>query len=60
LSFDREPIKIDGTDNPGLERHENYLGKPALLVVVEKPAKPTENFWLLQQFPEQDRQRNDG
>ena len=57
-----EPIKIDGYGTiRALNATENYLGKgPALLVVVEKPAKPTENFWLLQQFPEQDRQRNDG
>jgi len=28
-------------------------------VVVEKPGKPAENFWLLQQSPDRDRQRKD-
>ena len=32
---------------------------PALQVVVEKPGKPAVDFWLPQQIPDQDRQRND-
>jgi len=56
-----KPIRIDGYGTiRGLNADQNYQGKgPALHVVVEKPGKPAENFWLLQQLPEQDRQRKD-
>jgi len=56
-----EPIQIDGYGTiRGLNADQNYQGKgPALQVVVEKPRKPADNFWLLQQLPEQDRQRKD-
>ena len=56
-----EPIRIDGYGTlRGLNADPNYQGKgPALLVVVEKSGKPPVNFWLIQQLPEQDRQRMD-
>ena len=56
-----EPIPIDGYGTVrGVNYDENFQGRgPALQVVVEKPGKPGDNFWLLQQLPNQDRQRND-
>jgi cytochrome c biogenesis protein len=38
----------------------NFQGfGPALLVIVEKPNKAPQQFWLLQRFPDSDRQRGD-
>jgi cytochrome c biogenesis protein len=56
-----EPIPIDGYGTVrGVNYDQNFQGRgPALQVVVEKPGKPADNFWLLQQLPNQDRQRND-
>jgi cytochrome c biogenesis protein len=56
-----EPVPIDGYGTVrGVNYDENFQGRgPALQVVVEKPGKPAANFWLLQQLPDQDRQRND-
>jgi len=56
-----EPVPIDGYGTVrGVNYDENFQGRgPALQVVVEKPGKPADNFWLLQQLPDQDRQRND-
>ena len=56
-----EPVPIDGYGTVrGVNYDENFQGRgPALQVVVEKPGKPATNFWLPQQMPDQDRQRND-
>jgi cytochrome c biogenesis protein len=56
-----EPIPIEGYGTVrGVNYDRNFQGRgPALQVVVEKPGKPADNFWLLQQVPDQDRQRND-
>jgi len=56
-----EPIPIDGYGTVrGVNYDRNFQGGgPALQVVVEKPGKPAENFWLLQQSPDRDRQRKD-
>ena len=56
-----EPTPIDGYGTVrGVNYDQNFQGRgPALQVVVEKPGKPAANFWLLQQLPDQDRQRND-
>jgi cytochrome c biogenesis protein len=56
-----EPVPIDGYGTVrGVNYDQNFQGRgPALQVVVEKPGKPADNFWLLQQLPDQDRQRND-
>jgi len=56
-----EPIPIDGYGTVrGVNYDRNFEGRgPALQVVVEKPGKPAENFWLLQQSPDRDRQRKD-
>ena len=56
-----EPVPIDGYGTVrGVNYSENLQGRgPALQVVVEKPGKPSVNFWLLQQVPDQDRQRKD-
>jgi len=55
------PTPIDGYGSVrGVNYDQNFQGRgPALQVVVEKPGKPADNFWLLQQLPDQDRQRND-
>ena len=56
-----EPVPIDGYGTVrGVNYDQNFQGRgPALQVVVEKPGKPADNFWLLQQLPDQDRQRKD-
>jgi cytochrome c biogenesis protein len=56
-----EPVLIDGYGTiRGVNYDQNFQGRgPALQVVVEKPGKPSTNFWILQQVPDQDRQRND-
>jgi cytochrome c biogenesis protein len=56
-----EPTPIDGYGTVrGVNYDQNFQGRgPALQVVVEKPGKPAENFWLPRQMPDQDRQRND-
>ncbi|MCR4310334.1 MAG: cytochrome c biogenesis protein ResB [Deltaproteobacteria bacterium] len=56
-----EPVPIEGYGTVrGVNYDQNFQGRgPALQVVVEKPGKPADNFWLLQQLPDQDRQRND-
>ena len=56
-----EPTPIDGYGTVrGVNYDQNFQGRgPALQVVVEKPGKPAENFWLPQQMPDLDRQRND-
>jgi len=56
-----EPTPIDGYGTVrGVNYDQNFQGRgPALQVVVEKPGKPADNFWLPQQMPDQDRQRND-
>jgi len=56
-----EPAPIDGYGTVrGVNYDQNFQGRgPALQVVVEKPGKPAENFWLPQQMPDQDRQRKD-
>jgi len=56
-----EPTPIDGYGTVrGVNYDQNFQGRgPALQVVVEKPGKPAENFWLPQQLPDQDRQRKD-
>ena len=56
-----EPVPIDGYGTVrGVNYDQNFQGRgPALQVVVEKPGKPSATFWLLQQMPDQDRQRND-
>lgn len=43
-----------------VDYRENFEGMgPALLVVLEKPGAPRAEFWLLQAYPEFDRQRRD-
>ena len=56
-----EPTPIDGYGTVrGVNYDQNFQGRgPALQVVVEKPGKPAVDFWLPQQIPDQDRQRND-
>ena len=56
-----EPTPIDGYGTVrGVNYDQNFQGRgPALQVVVEKPGKPAVEFWLPQQIPDQDRQRND-
>ncbi len=56
-----EPTPIDGYGTVrGVNYDQNFQGRgPALQVVVEKPGKPSAAFWILQQMPDQDRQRND-
>jgi cytochrome c biogenesis protein len=56
-----EPIPIEGYGSiRGVNYDQNFQGRgPALQVVVEKPGKPADNFWLLQQLPDQDHQRKD-
>jgi len=56
-----EPVPIDGFGTiRGVDYDQNFQGRgPALQVVVEKPGKPADNFWILQQSPDQDRQRKD-
>ena len=56
-----EPTPIDGYGTVrGVNFDQNFQGRgPALQVVVEKPGKPAENFWLPQQMPDLDRQRKD-
>jgi cytochrome c biogenesis protein len=56
-----EPIRIDGYGTVrGVNYDQNFQGRgPALQVVVEKPGKSTAAFWLPQQLPDQDRQRDD-
>src|SRR5512134_3048676 len=56
-----EPVPIEGYGTiRGLNYDQNFQGRgPALQVVVEKPGKPPDNFWILQQSPDQDRQRKD-
>jgi cytochrome c biogenesis protein len=56
-----EAVPIDGYGTVrGVNYDQNFQGRgPALQVVVDKPGKPSAAFWLLQQMPDQDRQRND-
>jgi len=56
-----EPVPIDGYGTiRGVNYDQNFQGRgPALQVVIEKPGKPSDNFWIPQQSPGQDRQRKD-
>ena len=56
-----EPSPIDayGTVR-GVDYDQNFQGKgPALRVVVEKPGRPADSFWIVQGRPDLDRQRGD-
>ena len=56
-----EPVRIDGYGTVrGVNYDQNFQGNgPALQVVVEKPGKPAASFWLFQNRPDIDRQRDD-
>ncbi len=56
-----EPFFIEGYGSiRGVNYDRNFQGNgPALQVVVEKPGKPAENFWIVQGRPDLDRQRKD-
>jgi cytochrome c biogenesis protein len=44
----------------GIDYQDNFQGLgPALLVALEKPGKPPAEFWILQAYPDFDRQRGD-
>ncbi|MBI5058155.1 MAG: cytochrome c biogenesis protein ResB [Deltaproteobacteria bacterium] len=56
-----EPMRIEGYGTVrGVNYDQNLQGNgPALQLVVDRPGKPSAEFWVYQSRPDLDRQRND-